>query len=190
MIIAALFVQERGGYFGLPGIDPWPLSRDARTYPGPHPVIAHPPCARWCFLYRGSPLQARPFALGDDDGCFLSALESVRRWGGVLEHPAWSKAWPWFGLQPPPSTGGWVKADQWGGWTCRVEQGHFGHPARKATWLYACGTRRPALPWGPSQAGASVIGISYRKRNATPPAFRDLLIGLVREKHVDSRAKG
>ena len=46
--IAALYVQEGGCYFGLEGVDPWDEARDARRYAGPHPVVAHPPCGRWC----------------------------------------------------------------------------------------------------------------------------------------------
>ena len=43
-MIAALFVHKGGAYFGLPDVDPWDEARDARLYPGPHPVVAHPPC--------------------------------------------------------------------------------------------------------------------------------------------------
>ena len=43
--IAALFVEENGCYYGLDGVEPWGVSRDARKYDGPFPVVAHPPCA-------------------------------------------------------------------------------------------------------------------------------------------------
>lgn len=46
-MIAALFVETNGCYFGQPGVDPWDINRDARLYPGPWPVVAHPPCERW-----------------------------------------------------------------------------------------------------------------------------------------------
>lgn len=36
-MIAALFVQDRGCYFDLPGVDPWPEARDARL-PGTHQI--------------------------------------------------------------------------------------------------------------------------------------------------------
>ena len=39
-LVAALFVQEGGAYYGQPGVDPWPESRDARAYAGPWPVVA------------------------------------------------------------------------------------------------------------------------------------------------------
>lgn len=34
-MIAALYVANRGAYFGLDGVDPWPEERDARRYAGP-----------------------------------------------------------------------------------------------------------------------------------------------------------
>ena len=92
---------------------------------------------------------------GDDGGCFASALASVRKWGGVLEHPAASHAWVAFGLNAPPAEG-WAVADFAGGWTCHVEQGHYGHRARKATWLYATGVELPSLAWGPSAKKARI----------------------------------
>jgi hypothetical protein len=47
IVIAALYVERGGPYFGIEGVDPWDEARDARTYAGPHPVVAHPPCERW-----------------------------------------------------------------------------------------------------------------------------------------------
>ena len=34
-MIAALFVEKNGIYFGLADVDPWDIHRDARTYTGP-----------------------------------------------------------------------------------------------------------------------------------------------------------
>ena len=85
---------------------------------------------------------------GDDAGCFKSALESVRRCGGVLEHPWGSHAWAHFGLNKPDRKGGWIEADDQGGWTCCVEQGRYGHYAPKPTMLYAVGCELPELDWG------------------------------------------
>jgi len=195
-MIAALFVQDRGCYFGLPDVDPWPESRDARLYCGPHPVIAHPPCDRWGRFATGGPSHHGKYLVGDDAGCFASALLSVRNWGGVLEHPKDTKAWKAYGILPPPAAGGWAPAGDGAGWVCCVEQGHYGHVARKPTWLYAVGIDRLELKWGPSSGswatdpnltearriraakeGVCVL-LSKRQRAATPPAFRDLLIQL------------
>lgn len=146
--IAALYVATGGCYFGLAGVDPWDVRRDARLYAGPHPVIAHPPCERWGRYWFGGPSAKVRRTKGDDGGCFASALASVRKWSGVLEHPEATAAWAAFGLAAPPKTGGWIMADFDGGWTCCVEQGHYGHGARKATWLYVNGITPPLLRWG------------------------------------------
>lgn len=178
MTVAALYVQAGGVYTGLDGVDPWPESRDARLYAGPWPVIAHPPCARWGHYWFGSPSAPRRMAKGDDGDCFAAALMAVRTWGGVLEHPEASHAWAAFTLNAPPRNGGWVMADFFGGWTCCVEQGHYGHRARKATWLYACGVELQDLKWGPSPSRRpdELELLSKRQRAATPIAFRDVLI--------------
>ena len=197
--VAALFVQEGGCYYGVPGVDPWPERRDARLYDLDLPVVAHPPCQRWGRYWSGGPSARVRRKLGDDAGCFSSALASVRRVGGVLEHPEASHAYKTFGLAAPPWRGGWVEAGDGVGWTCCVAQGHYGHAARKATWLYAVGTDRPELTWGPSEPGVRLddgfhskeerrravrtgVGkrLSARQRAATPLPFRDLLLGLAR----------
>ena len=149
--IAALYVQTGGSYFNLEGVDPWDQGRDARAYSGPYPVIAHPPCQRWGKMWAGSPSVIARTGVrkikGDDNGCFAAALDSVRRYGGVLEHPWGSYAWAKFGINKPPREGRWIKADLHG-WTCCVEQGRYGHYAPKPTLLYAVGCELPELEWG------------------------------------------
>lgn len=202
-MIAALYVEPDGAYFGLPDVDPWDETRDARKYAGPHPVVAHPPCQRWGRFWHGSTRKPHQFELGDDGGCFKAALQSLSSYGGVLEHPMDSHAWDHFGLKKPPRAGGWVPAGH-GVWTCCVYQGHYGHLAGKGTWLLACGMRHDQLPeliWGPCEQRihpralelhgyekARRIGMmamvggkdKTRIRNTTPPAFRDLLIDIAR----------
>lgn len=198
-MIAALYVENGGCYYGLPNVDPWDEERDAREYAGPHPVVAHPPCQRWGRFWHGSTRKPHQYQLGDDGGCFSSALASVRQFGGVLEHPADSRAWSHFGLNAPPRNGHWIAADFEGGWTCYIEQGFYGHESRKPTWLYAHSVDLPALTWGRGEQRipqwmidrygyekARRIGVvamvggkdKTRIRNATPAEFRDLLIGI------------
>lgn len=206
--VAALFVQTGGVYFGLDLVHAWDKPRDARRYVGPHPVVAHPPCERWGRYWYGGPMcdaRGDRKVKGDDEGCFAAALAAVRTWGGVLEHPEASAAWRQFGLISPPRDGGWIAAGDWCGWTCCVEQGHYGHRARKATWLYAAGmTVLPSLHWGKSSAtarldlgahstqerrqliarmretGQRLEQLSARERAATPAEFRDILLALAR----------
>lgn len=200
-VISALYVHPRGCYFGIPSVDPWDATRDARLYQGPNPVIAHPPCERWGRYWGGAPTTWPRLIKGNDGGCFASALSMVRKFGGVLEHPEGSAAWPAHGLLRPPRAGGWIKADWihgFDGWTCAVEQGNYGHRARKLTWLYACGVELPELKWGKAdgdfvrlesgfhskeeRARAIKTGacqrLSKNQRLSTPIEFRDLLISI------------
>jgi hypothetical protein len=194
-MIAALFVMPDGPYAGLPGVELWDEKRDARLYSGPHRVVAHPPCERWGRYWYGGPSARVRRVKGDDNGCFAAALAAVRQYGGVLEHPAASAAWDAFGLAKPPRAGGWIKADFEGGWTCCVDQEHYGHRAQKATWLYAVGTPLPSLKWGKGSSRIRLddgfhsaeerrrmtrTGIcqrlSRRQRLETPIPFRNLLL--------------
>jgi len=187
--VAALYVQEGGAYFNLEGVDPWPESRDARLYAGPWPAVAHPPCARWCRM--AGMVEARwGHKKGDDGGTFAAALASVREFGGVLEHPAYTDAWARFSL-PPPTRGGWTRNLYGPGWVTEVSQSAYGHRARKRTWLYAVTDCPPALDWSepPAQAWCGWGDYDrYRERdrlgkkecNASPVAFRDALLSLAR----------
>lgn len=200
-MIAALYVETGGAYFGLPDIDPWDEGRDARMYAGPHPVVAHPPCQRWGRFWHGSTRRPHQFELGDDGGCFASALSAVSRFCGVLEHPADSRAWAAFDMPIPKRHAGWTMRDGAGGASCYVEQGHYGHASRKPTWLYAVGTSLPELNWSRGEQQlpqwmidrygyekARRIGVvamvggknKTRIRNATPAPFRDVLISIAR----------
>ncbi len=205
--IAALYVEKGGCYYSIDGVDPWDEERDARRYAGPHPVVAHPPCQRWGAMafvnharWGGEHNLPR-----NDGGCFAAALHAVRLWGGVLEHPAKSRAWDWFGL-PRPIGPGWQRdcfdvlnifhGHKTKGWVCEVWQSAYGHRANKATWLYYCGEEKPPeLNWSrpvgshqigfQDQRGKSRNKPTLGKREAlgTPSAFRDLLISIARSAH-------
>lgn len=206
-MVAALYVAKNGCYFGLPDVDAWDQNRDARQYGGPYPVVAHPPCQRWGKLWAGQPLWIKRTGerktKGADAGCFEAALSAVRIYGGVLEHPCDSHAWPHFNLNKPPREGGWIAADLLGGWTCCVEQGRYGHYARKPTWLYAFDCNLPELDWGkgePRLDPAVIARMGFKRaqrlgevggrgggknsapRIGTPTPFRDLLISIARSR--------
>jgi hypothetical protein len=141
----------------------------------------------------------------EDGGCFASALASVRRWGGVLEHPAYSDAWAAFELPAPPTRhGGWIRGID-GGWACHVEQGRYGHPAKKATWLYAYGVPDlPELRWGSSldvessalvswcgnhtKAGEARPRVGKAAASRSPLEFRDVLISIARSVYAKEQA--
>lgn len=168
-MIAALYVETDGCYFGLPHVVPWDQARDARLYAGPHPVVAHPPCQRWGRFWHGSTRKPHQYKLGDDKGCFKAALDALETFGGVIEHPCDSHAWRCFGMSRPGRHSGWWhiapptteahldpatrnphsrRSGEW--WTCYVEQGHYGHMSRKPTWLLTQGltlSQLPTLDW-------------------------------------------
>ena len=191
--IAALYVETDGCYFGLDGVDPWDIKRDAQTYSGPHPVVAHPPCNRWSML--ANVVQAvHGYRVGADNGMFYHAMRTVQRFGGVLEHPASTIAWRRYGL-PRPSPGVWTSSLFDDGYVAEVNQAHYGHPASKPTWLYAVGCELPKLRHGKlptvthrvgnltlksSEARNALRLLRGNAASATPPEFQELLINMAR----------
>lgn len=181
-MVAALYVDLGGPYPHIPGVECWGLPwRDAMRYEGPHPVVAHPPCGPWgklSHLYEGS-----------EQRLALKAVLQVREFGGVLEHPAHSKLWRHCELPKPGKT------DVLGYYCVEVRQCDWGHPARKATWLYLCGVPESALvspdPKNPTHwcsgggtgRGKTPPGIkvcSAQQRRRTPVAFAEYLVSLAR----------
>lgn len=192
-VVAALFVETGGAYWNMEGVDPWDESRDARKYAGPYPVVAHPPCQRW------GAMAAVNYARwggdhnlpGNDGGCFTAALAAVRKWGGVLEHPAKSHAWAAHGLKKPSGAAWQGNPEE--GFVCEVWQSAYGHRAAKATWLYYAGRQIPVQLRPERLKGTHQIGfqdqrgkarnkptLGRREANATPPDFQAVLLGLAR----------
>lgn len=190
----ALFVESDSIYKTL--LSPahcYDRQRDARTYDGHDAVIAHPPCQLWGAMAsvnfaRWGGEHNRP---GNDGGLFEFALQTVRRCGGVLEHPAKSRAWDAYGLTRP-TIAGWQQCNT-GGWVCEVWQSAYDHKANKATWLYYYGNSRPAeLRWdrprGTHQVGfydqrgkaKNKPTLSKKAANATPRDFAIALIEIAR----------
>ena len=190
----ALFVEEDSIYKALlTAANCYDRQRDARTYDGIAPVIAHPPCQLWGAMAgvnfaRWGGEHNRP---GNDGGLFKFALETVRRCGGVLEHPAKSRAWDAYNLTRP-AIAGWQQCHT-NGWVCEVWQSAYGHKANKATWLYYRGLAAPPeLRWdrprGTHQVGfhdqrgkqKNKPTLSKREANATPHDFALALIEIAR----------
>jgi hypothetical protein len=193
-IVAALYIDPRGPYPRLLGPEMcWDETRDARTYDGPWPVIAHPPCAPWTTL--------RNLCRRDAEKIHgAHAVDVVQRFGGVLEQPAGSKLFEMYGL-PLPGHG----RDADDGESYEVEQVAWGHVARKKTWLYVVGvpsivvlrgilTGGTATHWcsashKPGDRGETPPGIkvcSAQQRRRTPVAFAEWLIEIARNSVTDS----
>lgn len=191
MIVACLYVDSLGVYSEFCNVELWCKDKDARRYRGPHPVVAHPPCNLWGRMAkvnykRWGGDHNKP---GNDEGCFASALESVRAYGGVLEHPKSSAAFNAFGI-PKPKGFGWNKIAE-NEWVCEVWQSAYGHRCAKATWLFYCGKTTPKeMRWNRFPGTHQISFDSKRKNNkpvlfgraasATPKEFAITLIDLAR----------
>ena len=169
--VSVLFARADSVYRGL-SFDVWDEARDARRYMGPWPVVAHPPCRGWGRLSHLAKASAEERALG------LLAARRVRQFGGVLEHPHASKLWAAAGLPVP----GFV--DEFGGFTLLVDQGWWGHPAPKPTWLYFCGVDREAVTasaWDMvtlRRAAGRTMKLDRAEREATPEALAQWLVSV------------
>ena len=156
--VAALFVRADSVYKTMAGVYCYDIERDARLWPGGMPLVAHPPCRAWGRL--------RHMSKPRDDEKALApwAVDQVRRWGGVLEHPARSSLWPALGLPRPGDA-----PDQFGGWATGIHQFDFGHRAEKATWLYIVGCAPGELPDTPIVIGEApcTISTSGRRRDGS-----------------------
>lgn len=139
MTVAALFVRPNTIYRDL-GADCWDETRDARRYAGDSPVVAHPPCRSWGKL--------RTFAKpvpGEREMAHF-AMDTVRRCGGVLEHPTGSQLWRESGAFAG-------HRDAVGGILLTIFQSWFGHRVPKPTGLYIVGVEPADLPPIPFELG-------------------------------------
>jgi hypothetical protein len=102
------------------------------------------------------------------------AVDFVRAYGGVLEHPFQSSLWRHCTLPHP----GGVR-DVWGGFTLLVDQGWWGHSAPKPTYLYVVGCEPADVPPMPVQlhrAQGRTLKLSPADRERTPPDFAAWLV--------------
>lgn len=153
--VAILFARHDSIYKTLPGCDVWDAKRNALNWPGGSPVIAHPPCRAWGQLR----YFARP--LPGERELAIWAIEQVRKWGGVLEHPAKSQLWPFLNLPAPG------KRDIYGGWSLWISQWWFGHRADKPTMIYTVGCEPEHIPPIPFKLGEATHVISSSSRQKT-----------------------
>lgn len=188
-MIAVLFARTDSVYKTMPECDVYDIERDARTWTGSMPVVAHPPCRGWGRLAQFS------HATDDERMLAVEAVEAVRAWGGVLEHPAESKLWARCGL---PRPGQFPDADF--GYSIEIRQCDWGHRAEKLTWLYIVGTHVDSLPAFPARGTPTGVikpqrGIprglpivTKREREATPPALARWLVELAARCAVNAGA--
>jgi len=156
--VAVLFARSDSHYKALQGTDVFDIERDARTWRGGCPVVAHPPCRAWGKLRAFA--KPRP----DEKDLAFFAIDQVRKFGGVLEHPVGSSLWPVAGLPRPGAV------DGFGGFTLPIWQSWFGHRADKATLLYICGVEACEVPQMPLVLGnaSHTVSPATGRRKGTP----------------------
>lgn len=167
-MIPVLFACKSSVYRQL-GVDVWDESRDARKYSGSAACVAHPPCRAWG--------QLRAFAKPREGERELAtfAIDTVRRVGGVVEHPLRSRLWPSMGITR--------ERDEFGGWLLPVLQSWWGHRAPKATGLYLVGVRPaelPSIPFGLGIPDGRVEYMGRPERERTPRALAEWLVAVAR----------
>lgn len=153
-----LFTQKNSVYLTVQGFDCYDAQRDALTFKRGLPIIAHPPCRLWSRMRRFSTAPAHERWLA------VWSIIYVRKYGGIVEHPAGSAIFRFMGI---PTNG---SPDKYGGFLISVDQSWFGHPCRKRTYLYICGISRSQVP-------------------AHPLSFRPITSSISRSKHLKELKK-
>lgn len=131
-------------------------------------MVAHPPCAQWSRL--------KGLARRNESEAWLGVwcYELVRKWGGVLEHPAHSELWKYVGVRPVVVSARW-----------------FGHRAEKLTGFFFAGLRefpRPAFSFVPaSRCVATTLrgvgrlpALDKREAAGTPREMAEWLVDAAR----------
>lgn len=199
--VGVLFARVDSIYKTLPGCDVYDIDRDARSFSGGMPVVAHPPCRAWGrFAHMAKPRE------GERD-LAPWAVAQVRENGGVLEHPLGSRLWHEAKLPKPG------QRDEFGGWTLPICQHWFGHRAEKRTLLYIVGISPAELDPFPIKLGEATHVIAQgrqarpdlgrgrlkkgvpgwrpevtpREREHTPPALAEWLVDLARRCEVKGK---
>lgn len=169
-MVAILCAAPNSVYHQIPGVDVYDRKRDARTFAGGMPVVAHPPCRAWSAYCRH---QAKPEP-GEKE-LALWCCDQLREWGGVLEQPAHSHLFAAAGLPVPPER----RSDLF---SIEVWQSWWGYTTRKRTWLAISKVdpRCVELPYALTPPGDRQRWnkLSKHKRAATCRAFAEWLIGL------------
>ena len=172
--VAVLCAAPRSIYRQIDGVDIYNRRRDAWTFAGDMPVVAHPPCRVWSAKTKH---QAKPDPGERELGLFC--CEQLRQCGGVLEQPAFSELFAAAGF-PKPGTKSTGDV-----WTLEIWQAWFGYPMKKTTWLAFAGIPREVveIPLILHQRGGDERTeqvMSREQRSATPLPFAKWLVAAAR----------
>lgn len=111
---AVLWVSIPTVYTKFRGLELYNIERNAHTYTGPGPIIAHPPCGPWGRL-KGQ-------CFWEDESHGIKAMQLVHHYGGVVEQPVGSTLF--------------YRHGRISGSIIRVNQFDYGHRTIKPTMLY------------------------------------------------------
>ena len=161
MSYAALFCRRDSDYKLRDHWDVYDADRNALTYAGNGPVVCHPPCRFWGQLSHmaGRSGNMTPEQIEAEKGLATWSIETIRKVGGVLEHPSGSKI-----FKQLPEIG---EVDECGGFVIEIDQYDFGHVARKATKLYIVGTSVDKLPRLPKKDNTVHLCDKGKRRSIT-----------------------
>ena len=153
--VAACFVRVDSVYKRLLPGRTYDIHKPAYLLPVGVKAIYHPPCRAWGnYAHLAKP---RP---GEKD-LALWAMDRVRRFGGILEHPKTSRLWQY--LMPGDNT-------------VAINQCDFGHGALKPTLLFY--NRLGAMPPLPSPRPPTntVENMNVKEREETPVDLAEWLV--------------
>lgn len=162
--VVALYVDEKGPYPWLVR-DWYDESRNAKSYDGHRPVVAHPPCGPWSKM--------RGLCTKQDVSCGPHAVRMVRRWGGVLEHPAYSALFRHCAMPRPNEL-----PDEYGGRTYEVRQVAWGHQCEKPTWIYVVGVPHDLVVAGIQTGGKATHRVTSGPRGPQLPSLNKTKVHL------------
>lgn len=177
--IPVLFVQQNSNYYNFDYFDCFDEKRNALTSQAREPLIAHPPCRKF------SKLRSLSNAPTKEKQLAFFALEKIRRFGGILEHPKSSTLFKTGNFKLDGSI------DDYGGFLRVVNLSDFGFQAVKPTMLYFVGLTPKQLPPFPLNFNAitHVISTSYKysekkelsrnKRSETPIQMIEYFIQVI-----------
>lgn len=134
MVVPVLFVHQKSNYKKDNDFDCYDEKRNALNFKSKIPAIYHPPCRKF------SRLRGLSCAPDSEKELAYWAIDNVRKYGGIVEHPHDSKLWKDKNVIKPGTY------DEFGGFTICIDQSWFGYYTEKRTLLYIVGCKMKDIP--------------------------------------------
>lgn len=173
--VAILCASPRSVYHSMQDVIVYDRNRDAKTFTGGMPVVAHPPCRAWSAYCAH---QAKPEPGEKELGPLC--VDWLKECGGVLEHPAHSRLFAFCGLPKP----GRVKTQEV--WSAEVCGSWWGDSRTKTTWLcffhiWPFGVRLPLALHDPTGDRRKWQLMGRAQRSATTRSMAIWLVDVARK---------